>query len=220
MNKQFVKIGDKEFPRVCDTTLIGNWEEVQGIPAETINKNLGAEKLDGLIIKGYEMKWNETNGNGERYEQGAFDDFINEYFVEKGFNMPVDINHEGYFNYKAVCGRVLYIETNSVGFYFVVYVPRWFEGYEDLKNRLRDGILQGFSKEGYAKEWKPVRDEDGNVQYFLIQKMVMLSVSIVSTPANGVQFEKMQEIKNGLVFVNKIIEDNAKRTSTLEAMFH
>ena len=69
MNKQFVKIGDKEFPRVCDTTLIGNWEEVQGIPAETINKNLGTEKLDGLIINGYEMKWNETNGNGERYEQ-------------------------------------------------------------------------------------------------------------------------------------------------------
>ena len=217
MNKQFVKIGDKEFPRVCDTTLIGNWEEVQGIPADTINKNLGTDKLDGLIIKGYEMKWNETNGNGERYEQGAFDDFINEYFVEKGFNMPVDINHEGYTNYKAVCGRVLYIETNSVGFYFVVYVPRWFEGYEDLKNRLRDGILQGFSKEGYATEWEYRYKEDGTFDYELVKKMVMLSVSIVSTPANGVQFEKMQEVKNGLVYVNKTI--NAKRTNTLEAMF-
>lgn len=219
MNRQYVKIGENEYPRISDAVLIGNWEEVSGVSAQTINPQLGTDKLDGLILKGYEMKWNETNGNYERYEPGAFDDFIKEYFVEKGLNMPVDINHEGWNNYHAICGRVLYIETNSVGFYFVVYIPKGFEAYDDLKWRLENGLLQGFSKEGYATDWEYRYKENGEFDYELIKKMRLLSVSIVSTPANGVLFEKMQEVKNGLVYVNKTIE-KAERKSTLEAMFN
>ena len=209
MNKEITNNAQEREPKmVRDAVLIGSWEEVQGIDAQTLNKDLKPESLDGLILKGYEMKWDTTNENGERYEPTAFDDFILDYFIERGLNMPVDINHEGWQNWQAYCGRVLYIETNSVGFYFVVYVPRTFAHYNELRDMLKNGILQGFSKEGWATDWEYKFKEDGSFDYELIKKMKVVSVSIVTTPANGIEFEKMQEIKNALVYKNKIQEKN------------
>lgn len=223
MNKFNLKKTDKidNAPHmVRDAVLLGDWEEVQGVQAQTLNKDLAPESLDGLIIRGYEMKWGETNENGEQYAQDAFDKFINDYFVQRKLNMPVDINHEGWYNWQAYCGRVLYIETNSVGFYFVVYVPRTFRYYEDLKNMLRNGIIQGFSKEGFATDWEYFWKKDGSFDYELIKEISVLSVSLVCTPANGIAFERMQEIQNALVFKNKLQENNASGKSTLAAMFN
>ena len=189
--------------RVHDVALLGDWKETQDIPTETLRKwTKDPATLDGLILRGYEMKWNKTNENGEQYERTAFDEFIQTYFVNGNLNMPVDINHEGFQNWHSICGRVLYIEVNSVGFYFVVYVPRAFEGYNDLKWRLQAGIIQGFSKEGWATDWEPKWKDDGTFDYELIKAMKVLSVSLVSTPANGLDFERMQEIRNSLVFKN------------------
>lgn len=196
---------------VSNDVLLGDWGEVSGLDAQALNKDLSPEKLDGLILKGYEMKWNKTNENGEQYEKTAFDDFIREYFVDGGLNMPVDVNHQGWHDWHAFCGRVLYIEVNSVGFYFVVYVPKTFEGYADLKWRLEAGIIQGFSKEGWATDWEPRWKEDGSFDYELIKRMKVISVSLVATPANGIEFEKMQEIRNRLVYRNTT-ENNCGKT--------
>lgn len=220
MKKAYIKIGDKLFPRIADATLLGSWEEVKDIEASTLKQELGAERLDGLILRGYEMKWNETNENFERYDKEAFGKFINEYYVGKGFNLPIDINHNGGQDWHAYCGRVLYIETNSVGFYLVAYVPRTFEGYDALKWRLQQGIIQGFSKEGYATEWEDKWKEDGSFDYELIKALKLISVSLVSTPANGVPFEKVQEVKNSLVFVDKIQENKTQGGKSLAELFN
>ena len=223
MNKFNLKKTDKidNAPHmVRDAVLLDDWEDVQGMQAQTLHKDLAPETLDGLIIRGYEMKWGETNENGEQYAQDAFDKFINDYFVQRKLNMPVDINHEGWNNWQAYCGRVLYIETNSVGFYFVVYVPRTFRYYEDLKNMLRNGSIQGFSKEGFATDWEYFWKKDGSFDYELIKEISVLSVSLVCTPANGIAFERMQEIQNALIFKNKLQENNASGKSTLAAMFN
>lgn len=191
---------------VRDTVLIGSWEDTQKIPTETLrNWTNEPDKLDGLILKGYEMKWNETNENQERYDDTAFADFIQSYFVDKGFNMPVDINHEGYYNWTAYCGRVLYIETNTVGFYFVIYVPRTYPEYNRLIWALQNGIIQGFSKEGYVdgSDYDPVFNEDGSFAYELIHKIRVVSVSLVATPANGIPFEQMRVTTNALIFEDK-----------------
>ena len=202
--------------RVHDAVLLGDWDEVQDIPAETLRKWTDKpDELTGLILKGYEMKWNTTNENGEQYEKTAFDDFVQRYFVDRELNMPVDINHEGWNNWHAYCGRVLYLEVNSVGFYFVVNIPREFEGYDDLKWRLQNGIIQGFSKEGWATDWEPRWKEDGSFDYELIKKMDILSVSLVSTPANGIAFERMQEVRNALIYKNKITEEKGKTIAQL-----
>lgn len=189
-----------------DSVLLGDWEEVPaGTDAQTIKPELAPEKLDGLIIKGYEMKFAKVNENGEKYDPNAFDEFIKSYFVDGKLNMPVDINHQGYKDWHAYCGRVLYIEVNSVGFYFAVYVPRTYPEYDRLLWCLKNGIIQGFSKEGfvdwsdYELKWK----EDGSFDYELIKKMSVVSVSLVTIPANGFAFEKMQETKNALHYENK-----------------
>lgn len=191
---------------VRDTVLIGSWEDTQKIPTETLRKWTNEpDKLDGLIIKGYEMKWNETNENRERYDDTAFADFIQSYFVDKGLNMPVDINHEGEYNWTSYCGRVLYIETNTVGFYFVIYVPRTYPEYDRLIWALQNGIIQGFSKYGYI-DWDNydyVYNEDGTFAYEQIHKIRVVSVSLVATPANGIPFEQMRVTTNALIFEDK-----------------
>lgn len=225
MKKEFVTIQGKEYPFVRDVALIGEWNDTKNIPVEELKKYPQYEQLDGLILKGYEMKWGVTNENYEQYEQTAFDAFINDYFVAKGLNMPVDINHEGYYNYHAICGRVLYIERNTVGFYFVIYVPRQYEQFEDLLWRLQNGIIQGFSKEGYATQWRWHRDESGEIDYEIIEEMKLLSVSLVSTPANGLPFERMQRVKNQLQYVIKDIEEDtnnikASAANTMDDLFN
>lgn len=219
MSKQLKKNNTKRAPKmVRDAVLLGSWEEVTALDSQKLNADLAPETLNGLILKGYEMKWGVTNENGEQYDKNAFDKFIQEYFIDRKLNMPVDINHEGWSNWLAYCGRVLYIETNSVGFYFVVYVPSTFRYYEDLKNMLQAGIIQGFSKEGFATEWEWHYKDDGSFDYELIKEIAVVSVSLVCTPANGIAFERMEEIKNALVFKNKT-KDNASG-STLAAMFN
>lgn len=224
IKRDFVTINGREFPRITDTTLLGNWEDIQAATmtrASVITKNdADTEILDGLVLRGYEMKWGTTNENGERYEKGAFDAFINDYFVARDLNMPVDINHEGWRNWQAYCGRVLYIETNSVGFYFVVYVPRGYAYFEQLKWGLQNGIIQGFSKEGYADDWEWRYKEDGSLDYELIKSMKLLSVSLVCSPANGLTFEKMQEVKNGLRYINKTIEEKTRGGKSLAQLFN
>lgn len=212
----------KETKLIHDAVLIGNWQEVQGLKAAEITKRAeDSELLDGLVLRGYEMKWDTTNENGERYTRDAVDNFINDYFVARKLNMPVDINHEGDVNWQAICGRVLYIETNSVGFYFVIYVPKVYEHYESLKWRLEQGIIQGFSKQGYATDWEAVYKPNGEFDYLLIKEIAIVSVSLVSTPANGIAFEKMQEIRNALRFRNKLKEEeNAQPTNEMDALFN
>ena len=89
---------------------------------------------------------------------------------------------------------------------------------------MKHGIIQGFSKFGWATDWEYHHKEDGTFDYELIKEMQIIAMSLVTTPANGVPFEKMQEIKNGLRFVNKVVEneqhkDNAK-SDALVAMLN
>lgn len=193
---------------IRETVLLGDWEEVQGVEAQTLKPELAPEKLDGLILKGYEMKWGNTNENGEQYDPTAFDDFIKRYFVDGKMNMPVDVNHEGWQNWHAYCGRVLYIEVNSVGFYFAVYVPRTYPEYDRVLWALKSGIIQGFSKEGFVdwNDYDVIWNPDGSFDHEQIHKMSVVSVSLVCTPANGLPFEQMKETKNALVFVNSFEE--------------
>lgn len=205
---------------VRNDVLIGDWEEVQGLDTQTIKADLPVDSLTGLLIRGYEMKFEDgKNQNMEVYDRNAYDEFIQSYFVERGLNMPVDIEHQGGYDWRNICGRVLYCEVNTVGLYFVIYVPRTYADYDRLLWGLKNGIIQGFSKEGFVS-WEDddfVFDADGNFDYEYIRKISIVRVSLVTTPANGLPFERMQETRqNALLFENKI---NAEE-DTLTAMFN
>ena len=196
--------------KIHDTTLIGNWEEVQDVELSTITKRENdTQRLNGLVIKGYETKFSKTNENGERYEPGCLDDFIQSYFIDNNLNMVVDLQH-GYGIDDQV-GRVVYLETNTVGFYFVAYIPRTVARYEQVKNLLQEGILQGFSKSGWATEYEYKYTADGDFDYMLIKKMDIVSVSLVTSPANAVTFESVGEtVQNRLEYRNKVKKNNRK----------
>ena len=208
MKKEFLNIGGRDYPVIRNAVKIGDWEEVESIPVSTITKrDTDTALLDGLIIKGYEMEWNKTNENYERYEKTAFDKFIQEYFVDRGFNLTVDIEHYGSPEWLA--GRIIYAEINKRGFYYVAYIPRTYVHYEMVLNLLCEGILQGFSKMGYATDWKWVWDEEtGELDYELIKEFKLLKMSLVTTPANGIPFERLQGTKqNALVFKNITLQE-------------
>lgn len=198
---------------IRDTVLIGDWQDVQALPLSSITKRADdVELLDGIIVKGYEMKWGTTNENGERYEQGCFDDFISSYYLANGLNVILDVQHDERPEW--LVGRALYIETNSVGFYIVGYIPRSEQNFEAVKSKLQNGLLQGFSKCGLVEDSEWRYKKDGSFDYELIKKISLLSISLVATPANGVPFEDVGETRrNRLEYVNK-----TKRTQEGGAM--
>lgn len=202
--RAYIKVNGQEFPLLCNAVTIGDWEDVKGIPTSQLTKrDEDTALLDGLIIRGYEMEWDKTNENYERYEKTAFDKFIKDYFIDRGFNLVVDVEHAG-FDPQWLAGRVIYAEINSRGMYYIVYIPRTYVHFDMVRNLLQEGILQGFSKMGYATEWENVYNKQtGEFLYELIKEFKLLAMSLVSAPANGMQFEKLQEVKrNGLVFRN------------------
>ena len=186
-----------ETKKIQNSTLIGEWREVKDLPGSEITKTEGdVAKLSGIILKGYETVFKKgQNENGEIYSKDCIDDFINRYYIENKINLPVDIEHDHRPEWLA--GRVIYLESNSVGFYFVVYIPKTFMHYDVVLNLLKEGLLQGFSKEGFASG--DYKKKDGKL-YFEIQKMDILRLSLVATPANATLFDNMQETKNQLVF--------------------
>ena len=213
--RAYIKVNGQEFPLLCNAVTIGDWEDVKGIPTSQLTKrDEDTALLDGLIIRGYEMEWGKTNENGEQYAKDAFDKFIQDYFIERGFNLVVDVEHAGH-DPQWLAGRVIYAEINSRGMYYIVYVPRTYVHFEMVRNLLQEGILQGFSKMGYATDWEWKWTPDGDFDYELIKEFKLLAMSLVSAPANGVQFEKLQEVKrNGLVFRN--IETEQKQNKVID----
>lgn len=191
---------------VRDGVLLGDWQEVSGLPLSSVTKkDTDTATLDGLIIKGYETKFNVTNENGERYAPNCLDKFVQKYFIDHELNMVVDVQHG--WDIDSQIGRVIYLEVNTVGFYFVAYVPRSVARYEQIKALLREGILQGFSKMGWATEYEFRYTRDGEFDYVEIKEFQLCSVSLVTMPANAIPFEAIGEpIKDGLQFVNRFEE--------------
>lgn len=217
MDKLFKQINEPV--KLTDVVKLGDYKiiEDEGLDLETITR-LPADKgklLKGILLYGYETKFADgTNANGERYTKEALDNFIESYYVKRKLNMPLTVQHG--WSREDQIGRVLVIEVNSVGFYFVCYIPKGIEGYDDIKLKIQEGILQGLSKEGWATKGKAYYDKEGYFDYFLVEEMDMLGVSLVTTPANGNPLEKAKEIKNTLQFIN-----NAKEPrDEFEAMFN
>ena len=203
------------FPKrltVRDAALIGDWDEVTATPLSSITKKEGdTELLDGIVIKGYETKFNVTNANGERYAKDCLDKFVKEYFIDHKLNMVVDVQHG--WGVDDQIGRVVYLEVNTVGFYFVAYIPRTVARYEQVKNLLKEGILQGFSKSGYALEWNYHYKENGDFDYVEFTDFALCSVSLVTMPANAVPFEAVGEkVSNRLTYKNMAMQAKKKKS--------
>ena len=203
--------------KIENVVLIGNYKEVEGIDAKTITKdNTDTRTLNGLIISGYETKFSATkNENGEVYEKGCLQEFIEDYFVKNKMNIPCDIFHKTDIEHSA--GVVLVLEENTVGFYFTVYIPRSYHNYEKVKNLIEIGYIQGFSKYGWATDYEYKFNTDGKYSHRVIKKMALYRVSLVDIPANAVPFEKVKEVSNATKYITH--ETPIEEHKTLKNMF-
>ena len=207
--------------KITDTTKINDFKEVDNMDLSKITRNEGdKEILTGMIISGYEMKFGKINENREMFEPTCIDEYMQDYFIKNKLNVPVTILHR--YDITHLVGRVLVVETNTNGFYFVVYIPRGVAGYDDIKLKIKEGILQGFSKEGWSEEYEVKYTKDGAFDYILIKKLIFASLSIVATPANSLRFDKVGEtmnIINSTKFVNKNTPDE-KPSEDLSEIFN
>lgn len=207
--------------KITDTTKINDFKEVDSMELSKITRNEGdKEILTGMIISGYEMKFGKINENREMFEPTCIDEYMQDYFVKNKLNVPVTILHRDDITH--LVGRVLVVETNTNGFYFVVYIPRGVAGYDDIKLKIKEGILQGFSKDGWSEEYEVKYTKDGAFDYILIKKLIFASLSIVATPANSLRFDKVGEtmnIINSTKFVNKNTPDE-KPSEDLSEIFN
>ena len=199
---------------VTDGALIltSDWREVETKPLSSITNNPeDKELLNGIIISGYETKFADgTNTNGEQFMPNCLDKWIQEYYVDKQLNMPLDIQHNMY-DPQWLAGRIVYVEVDGVGFKYVAYIPRTYMHYEAVKNLLANKILQGFSKYGYATKGHWVEDQSEEFGgHFLVEEMRIISMSLVSVPANGIPFDEVGEIANALRFQNKTHKGKVK----------
>lgn len=204
---------------LVNATKLGDYKEVDNLSLETITRAPEDKdvKLNGLLIYGYETKFAAgTNENGERYSKDCLDKFLERYYKKNKLNMPLTIQHRGDLAHLA--GRVLIVEVNSVGFYFVCYIPRTYTHYDEVKDLVKEGILQGLSKEGWSTKGKCYHTKEGNFDYYLVEEMEMLAMSLVTTPANGNPIEKAREIKNAIQFIKR--QDNAAELDEFGAMFN
>ena len=85
-------------------------------------------------------------------------------------------------------------------------MPRSFKNYEVLKGLLKNGIIQGFSKQGWATDYEYKYKENGEYDYTLIKRMEIVSMSLVAVPANGNAFEKTAEVVKDATRFQKIAE--------------
>lgn len=206
--------------KLANVVKLGSYDEVEGLDLATITKNDKdkGSRLDGLILKGYETKFaNGTNENGERYSKECLDEFFERYYAKNKLNMPFTIQHRD--DLMHLCGRVLTVEVNPVGFYFVCYIPKTYPEYERVKMLIQEGILQGLSKEGWCTKGKCYYTKEGDFDYYLVESMEMTAMSLVTTPANGNPLEKAQEVRNVLRFTNTNNKDNATEDD-FDAMFN
>ena len=92
--------------------------------------------------------------------------------------------------------------------------------YEHLLNSVREGVLQGFSKEGYAIDYEYIYLPTGEFDYMLIKKMAFMSLSIVASPANSLTFEKIKEtkIQNSTKLITEAINPIEKTENDLETL--
>lgn len=179
---------NKDKIKITNAVKLGEWREVEGISLPD-----STETFDGLIISGKEMLFAGRNFNGEAYAPTAFDNFINAYFIKHELNMPVNVMHDSRPEW--LVGRVVSMEVSEDGVSYMVYIPRTIANYATVKTLLANGILQGFSKEGYATTFDFVKDDDTGEEYIYVTDMWITAVSLVDVPANGLKFDSTEETK-------------------------
>lgn len=163
---------------------------------------------ENFVVAGYFKKWANQNLNLERYESTAYDEFIEEYFVKNKLNVVVNLMHGQ--DFEDLAGKIVLMEKNTVGIWVEVEISKHAINYANILGMIEEGILQGFSDEGYSTDYDVKFDSDGNFSHYVIKKANLLRVSLVDTPAEATAKFSIQNATNFEGFNNPKHEQKNK----------
>ena len=166
-----------------------------------------AESED-LLITAKLKNFGSVNLNGEKYAPDAFDDFINDYYVKNGYEIPLTVQHSQ--DVRDIIGKVTSVDKKDDGLYINAVILHTLPIFETIKTLIDAKILRGVSDEGFAMgDWISSEKE----QYFNVTKAEILAVSLVTTPSEpkakvGVKTKNL--IANGFEKkgINKLLKNN------------
>lgn len=137
--------------------------------------NVEEQGADGLRISARLKDFTHANLNGERYRPDSYDSFIEDYYCEGGFNVPLCLNHDA----TQIVGKVTLMDRDESGMTIAATIYKDLPRYEEVCALIRHGLLQGVSDGGAATDYEPLKDAAG----VLIKKACVYEISLVSTPA-------------------------------------
>lgn len=130
---------------------------------------------DGIVLTAKLKVWDSTNLNNESYAKDSYDDFINDYYVKNGYEIPFTVQHGQ--RVEDIIGKVTKISKEDDGLHVTCLILKNLPIFETIKTLIDAKILRGVSDEGLASgDWS----DDG---VFYVKKAQILAVSLVTTPA-------------------------------------
>jgi len=184
--------------------------EKDNIKSSTLIKNVKSLP-NSIVIEGYETVHNKTNYNGQRYAANAFEKWINEYFIQHNFNMPLTLQHQD--DIMHIIGYIDTIEQRKEGLYIKAVIPSGIANFEHIQTLLKHNILNGFSKTGWVVKSSQQQDPETKEIYRLIEEIELIDISLVTIPANAQPITSKTEEK--LNFINKVDEDKEKNLKNM-----
>lgn len=152
-------------------------------------QSTGKTESGDLLITAQLKKFGETNLNGEMYAADAYDDFINDYYVKNGYEIPLTLQHGQ--RVEDICGKLTKIEKTDDGLFIEAVVLSALPNFNIVSTLLENGILSGVSDEGLA-----MGDFDSKNEVFNVKKAQILAVSIVTTPAEPLAKADCRKVEN------------------------
>ena len=155
-------------------TLLQNFEA--GKKYEIV-KNESGEEI-GFRLKGLVTTFDVQNENGQVFKNYSYNKFVAEYFVEHSLNVPIDIMHIRDLSH--IAGYAEKLEALENGIEVTAFVPKGVYYYNLIKVLIDNGILQGFSNYGYARDYEWSDD----YETMIIKDFALISISLVDAPAD------------------------------------
>lgn len=141
------------------------------------------EVREGLMLDGYFKRWDSVNENGESYAKDSYDKFINHYFVKNKLNVPINLMHGSGFG--DLAGKIVNMKKDPYGIFIQTLISRHAVHFENIKGLIDDGILQGFSDEGFATDFELIKNEKKEITHVNVLEAMLTKVSLVDMPAEG-----------------------------------
>lgn len=167
--------------QIRNYTLLSKFEAT-GKKYEIVSNGKEGEEI-GFRLKGLVTTFDIQNENGQVFKNYSYNKFVSEYFVEHSLNVPIDSMHRRDLSH--IVGYAEKLEALENGIELTAFIPKGVYYYNLIKVLIDNGILQGFSNYGYARDY----EFENDYETMIIKDFALISISLVDVPADvGAKF--------------------------------